>query len=279
MKKLSFSDALKCLQRGQFVRHSDWRNEFVAYFGAHTIPLDRVASQELSNVLTQAGVTDIADTGNFRKFNADLGEVENGWLPDAYELMSHEWSVYDVADLPRMRRVWELSDALRNRTPSTLECLTRIISRQLDEISVPYEGSHLVGSGHIQLSLKDRPGIVVSVEDRGYVWKVEDAERQEVSLYGAGDVENELRSLWSHLGGGRPAHRTVYTVEILSEEPIPPDMDLSTVLLEAETGAYVGHVDVDTTEVLSPLSAVDELYRLGSQPGFFGLDDEGRSTL
>jgi len=70
-------------------------------------------------------------------------------------------------------------------------------------------------------------------------------------------------------------YKTTYTVEILSERPIPEDWDLVAVLEEAQTGSYSGDVKrCIVEEVDGPTMAV-LLRDQRSSPDFFMLDEEG----
>lgn len=70
-------------------------------------------------------------------------------------------------------------------------------------------------------------------------------------------------------------HRTTVTLTVLSEEKIG-EMELSTLIRECEQGEYV-LASVETKDAeLTGKEMVDALYDAASEPGFFGLDNEGR---
>ena len=69
-------------------------------------------------------------------------------------------------------------------------------------------------------------------------------------------------------------YETIYTVKVLSEEPIPDTLDLEDVLAEADTGDYVAIWESASREIDGPECA-KLLYAYGSDPGFFGLADDG----
>jgi hypothetical protein len=78
----------------------------------------------------------------------------------------------------------------------------------------------------------------------------------------------------------RKFFKTTFTVDVLSEEPIPDWMTLQQVLDEADCGGYVAGVSTSEADTrvekgLNGKEAADALHGLGSQPGFFQLDDEG----
>jgi hypothetical protein len=77
-------------------------------------------------------------------------------------------------------------------------------------------------------------------------------------------------------GKPRLFYKTKVSFTVLSEEPIPGDMTLGTIRYECDEGRYVGcDLDLDTVLVNGSVM-VDELYKAGSEPGFFELDDAGK---
>lgn len=75
----------------------------------------------------------------------------------------------------------------------------------------------------------------------------------------------------------RKFYKTVFTVTVLSETPIPPDADLSDVLRECEVGDFVGAVDLTGAETLDGPATAKALRELHSSPEFFSLDDDGNN--
>ena len=73
-------------------------------------------------------------------------------------------------------------------------------------------------------------------------------------------------------------YRTRYTIDVLSEDPIPEGANLLNVLREADTGEYVAHREDTTVEELTGKQMADELHKAGSEPGFFMLNDEGEEA-
>ena len=73
----------------------------------------------------------------------------------------------------------------------------------------------------------------------------------------------------------RRFYRTVLTITVLSETPIPGDMDLSDILNEADEGSYMAGGKELHQFTLSAKEAVNWLYDFGSEPIFFKLDDDG----
>lgn len=75
----------------------------------------------------------------------------------------------------------------------------------------------------------------------------------------------------------RKFYKNVVTITVLTEEPIEDGTDLDAIHEEISVGGWVGSsVGIVTTE-LSGKECADALYAVGSEPGFFQLDDNGRS--
>ena len=68
--------------------------------------------------------------------------------------------------------------------------------------------------------------------------------------------------------------RTVITVEVLSEGPIPDDMDLRDVMQEATDGGFSADVMSWDTEFVDGPAMARLLKAQGSDPAFFALGDE-----
>ena len=76
----------------------------------------------------------------------------------------------------------------------------------------------------------------------------------------------------------RTFYKTTFRVVVLSEDPIPDDLSLRSVLDEADAGAYVANEASQLTKELNGRQAVNALYKFGSEPGFFRLDDKGNDV-
>ncbi len=72
--------------------------------------------------------------------------------------------------------------------------------------------------------------------------------------------------------------KTTLTFEVLSEEPIPDDIELEEVAREAQEGSYVGRMGPRWETELCGRSVVTSLYEFGSEPGFFMLDESGQEV-
>ena len=72
----------------------------------------------------------------------------------------------------------------------------------------------------------------------------------------------------------RKFHRTLFTVEVLSEEPIP-EMDLKDVLHRMDVDDFVGIWNREAEMELNANQATLYLYHYGSEPGFFQLTSAG----
>lgn len=79
----------------------------------------------------------------------------------------------------------------------------------------------------------------------------------------------------------RKFHKVVLKVTVLSEYPIPSGVEklsLAAVADNIDDGDDVGLVKVDSYEELDALRAIKELKELGSEPGFFRLNEAGEDT-
>lgn len=73
----------------------------------------------------------------------------------------------------------------------------------------------------------------------------------------------------------RRFYKTVISYTVLSEEPIPPHVDLQYIAVEANEGRYVGNFGVIDESLLNGAAMAKALYEAGSDPGFFELDADG----
>lgn len=76
----------------------------------------------------------------------------------------------------------------------------------------------------------------------------------------------------------RKFYRTVFQIEVLSEEELPIDMCLRAVMSECEDGPYSGDVQKRVETIIDGRQAAKALQKQGSDPGFFGLTDQGEDT-
>lgn len=72
-------------------------------------------------------------------------------------------------------------------------------------------------------------------------------------------------------------YRHTITLEILSESPQLPE-DLEGIAYEINEGEDVGGPLVVNTQEISAKEMAASLYRVGSEPSFFELDDNGNKT-
>ncbi len=70
-------------------------------------------------------------------------------------------------------------------------------------------------------------------------------------------------------------YETVYTIRVLSEEPIPETMEMEDVLEEADTGSYVAQVRTSEVRSIDGPECARLLVEYGSDPGFFSLTEDG----
>jgi len=72
----------------------------------------------------------------------------------------------------------------------------------------------------------------------------------------------------------RKFYRQVFTVVVVGEEPLEWD-SLHDIAREIFDGDFVGRTRQSSYKEIDGKTAADALYALGSEPGFFGLDDYG----
>lgn len=72
-------------------------------------------------------------------------------------------------------------------------------------------------------------------------------------------------------------YKTIIRVEILSEDQPVDDLDLKQIAHEIYDGDCVGTSSLISKNELTGKECADELCELGSEPEFFGLDDNGNS--
>ena len=70
-------------------------------------------------------------------------------------------------------------------------------------------------------------------------------------------------------------YKTTITVTVLSEEPIPPDASLRDIAYNFTEGDDSGDWEITNTEFLNGKEAAAALIAQGSDPGFFGLTEDG----
>ena len=71
--------------------------------------------------------------------------------------------------------------------------------------------------------------------------------------------------------------RTKFTMEILSEGEFGDALSLEQIAWAISEGDCVGRLSADGVDALTPKGMADALIDLGSEPGFFQLDDDGKS--
>jgi hypothetical protein len=286
----SFSAALAALKDGELARRDSWRDEFIQMEAPRCATTSELPADDAARVaLTHAKLLALDDPGSFRKFDLSRQVVIAGWLPTAEDLLAEDWGVYSLTDIGELWREWELGDALAGPGESTQRSLVKIISRQLKELGIGFKGAFTTGNPKLELIL-DLPydGVVISVSDGGYHFN-------KLSGHGTGrlgtgrlrrdldavmrglrrDLDAVMRELGLTKESTRKFHRTLYSVEVLSEAPIPDEMDLGDVIREMGAGDYVGAVREESSIEVNAALTVRALYRLGSEPGFFQLTDSG----
>lgn len=270
----TFSAALAALKEGQFVRRGAWRDEFVAMMGTHGVSSDLIADERLKSTLAGAGVSVLLDHGNLRRFDIAAETVVNGWLPTAADLMADDWVRYEAAEIAALRLEWELRDAIAGPGVISRDSLAAFIAWQLDQLGIGHAGEYVPSSDTLRLKLMDSPykDVTIQIKAGGYELHVLGA----VYTQGAGRLRLELRDAigWEE-GSKREFHRTLFTFEVLSEGPIPEAWRPASIIHEAEEGEFVGVWETVADCKLGARATVSALYRMGSEPAFFELTDDG----
>jgi len=71
-------------------------------------------------------------------------------------------------------------------------------------------------------------------------------------------------------------YRTVIKLVVLSEEPIPENMDMGSIWEETQTGEFIaGSMTIGKGKAVVGKSAVIEIEKAGSDSEFFRMDAEG----
>jgi hypothetical protein len=73
----------------------------------------------------------------------------------------------------------------------------------------------------------------------------------------------------------RKFYRHVYHIEVLSEEELPPQMNLADIAYAITGGSCSGEVSGGDPETMDGLTAAKALQAQRSDPAFFGLTPEG----
>lgn len=76
----------------------------------------------------------------------------------------------------------------------------------------------------------------------------------------------------------RKFYKTVIQITVLSEEPIPEELEVSDVIREMTDGGYSGFVHTISTEQLDGKGAALALSAQGSDPEFFQIDIDGNEV-
>lgn len=69
--------------------------------------------------------------------------------------------------------------------------------------------------------------------------------------------------------------KTTFSITVLSDEPLPDDIDLEGVAHAIGDGPYIGGEFRRETQELTAKEAATALVELGSEPDFFQLDEDG----
>lgn len=72
-----------------------------------------------------------------------------------------------------------------------------------------------------------------------------------------------------------PYYRTKVMIEVLHDVILPQDMSLSQLAYEITEGSFSGVIDWGQSEQLSAKEMAEAAILQGSDPEFFGIDEEG----
>jgi hypothetical protein len=70
-------------------------------------------------------------------------------------------------------------------------------------------------------------------------------------------------------------YKTVIQIEVLSEEPIPDGMSIEEIANEAMDGGYSMVSGIKSSKVIEGKRAANAAHAQGSDPDFFGMDENG----
>lgn len=76
----------------------------------------------------------------------------------------------------------------------------------------------------------------------------------------------------------RKFYKTVIKFEVLSEEPIPPGMEMENIIHECKEGDWSMRPLGEKETILNGKQAARALVNQGSDPSFFQLTDKGEDT-
>lgn len=68
-------------------------------------------------------------------------------------------------------------------------------------------------------------------------------------------------------------YKTIYTVTVLSDEPISPHLDIAQVIENFDTGPWLGHTEQHPSEEIPVNRIVEEQEALGNDGSFFDPED------
>jgi hypothetical protein len=277
----SFSAALEALKAGQFVRNTDWGDQFLVMVGAHRVPTDNIADESLRSVLEAAAVTGSIDCGNLRKFDLAEAEVVSGWLPTIKDLLSDNWVIYDADDVKLQQQERTLKRALGYHT--SREALLKVIAVYLTDLGIDYGQAYTAGSHVIDLTLNDdHDGIIVRVGHGAYSLVALDEDLEVIAGTGGlrAELQKALRALGRPTESEQEFHRTLLTVEVLSDEPlaIGPGTSLHDIIAPTDDG-YVWDWRIAASNKVGAKELIELLREMGDRdPSVFGLTPDGKEA-
>jgi hypothetical protein len=266
----SFSAALAALKAGEVVRRDSWRDVCVTLEGRKCIPTASLPTESpLRVALTEAKMLALNDWGCLIKLDMTAASVTRGWLPTAEDLLAEDWGIYLEADIKALKMEWELTDAISGPGDVSQESLIRIITEQLGALGVTFTGvfNPSAESSTLELLLDEPYQVTIGVRDGGYYYRDSKTgdERE-----GTGRLRAELRNtLDPAKDDKRKFHHTIFSIEVLSDLPIPGDMSMEDVLSEINNDNYAGVVKEEASHEISAELVPRSLQRLGLDPEFF----------
>ena len=288
----SFSAALTALKNGDFVRRACWKDEFVMMVQPAHVPTEKMGNIKMREIIEDFPYASMFDPGFLRKVDMFNATMTSGWMPSPGDLMAEDWIIYDMEDIEMSKLEWELEKAMRCHADVTYDSLARLIISQLEAMNIPIDEDDSLDFKQraddrehlIVLAGPDYRGLTITTEDGAYSVNHSGpvpGRAGGATMVGAGKLWVEIQTVLGEVGRSnmspRKFHRTLISVEVLSEDPIP-DMPLEDIVSTMNNGDYVGTWDTVNQAEVNAKQAVQVLHALGSEPGFFNLTEEGRDA-
>tara|TARA_R110002110_G_scaffold8326_4_gene41837 strand:- start:8728 stop:9624 length:897 start_codon:yes stop_codon:yes gene_type:complete len=286
-----FGAALSALHGGGFVKRDNWGDEYLFFASPTTIAASHIKDDRLLRALLLMQREEITDGGNIRLFRETTGEVINGWVPSQEDMVAHNWTAYTHEGMMEARMTRELNSP----APLTPEELLDLLSAHLTQRGIPWEMSDTGGPTFIDVGAPfEFAAIAVEKSDIDpggafyYTVTPEMAQRwlsrapssphdpRYLRRVGSGHLIEELTEMGKLLGhkqiSDRTFHRTIITLEVVSEDRISDDEGVESILGRANVCLAPRYERVE----INASAAVGALKNLGAEPGLFGLTVDGK---